>query len=173
MNQRTKAIYDSLFDSSRSLADATSAVLVKTPDLLPDYFELACFGKYPYNMRSANVIEKADDQNKGFAANIISDIIEKLNHFSHPGVRRCFLRMLIRYVPQLNDEDTGKLYDICLLYATDNRQFPAIRHNSIQVLARIGEKYPEIADEVKMALRLRLDEEHGAIKNWLKRYLEN
>ncbi len=171
MDPKTKAIFDSLFNSTRSLAEATSDLLLKRPDLLPDYLEVAFSDISPYNMRATNMIEKADEKQAGYAASLAPQIIDRLDGFVHPGQRRCFLRMLIRYVHILDEEETGKLYDICYAYAINFAQPIAVRHNSIRVLDAIGKKYPEIADDINLALKLRLDEEQEPFKNWLKKYL--
>ncbi|MPM31023.1 hypothetical protein SDC9_77576 [bioreactor metagenome] len=173
MKKKEEAIKELLFDSGRATADAAAELLLKKPELLADFAALAFSNEYPFDMRASNVIEKADELKHGFAAELIPDILERMKGFRNDGPKRQFLRMLIRYVKEMDEDYTGLLYDLCFGFSCSPGQSVAIRHNSLQVLARLCKRYPELKPEIAAALELRVNEESGPFGRWLREFVQS
>lgn len=173
MKTETDAIKELLFDSGRATADHAVDLLLQKPALLNGFSMLAFSDQYPFDMRSSNVIEKADEQCAGFAASLIPDIIQRLTKFKNDGPRRQFLRMLTRYVHEMDEDFTGILYDACYGFACDPGQPVAVRHNSVRILGELARRYPDLMTEIKMALTMRLTEETGPFGGWLKEFIQS
>lgn len=161
-----------LFDSSRSTADLASDMLLQKPERLVEFFSLACSDEYPWDMRASNVIEKADERQRGFAFSLIPEILNRLLHFKSDGPKRQFLRMIIRYVAEVDEDYTGLLYDVCFELACDPVQSVAVRHNAIQVLDGLADRYPDIANEIFQTLALRLHDEKEPFATRLRELIQ-
>jgi hypothetical protein len=170
MNEQIEVIKKMLFDSCRATADYSANVLLKKPELLQIFETMAFSDEYPFDMRASNVIEKADDLRPGFARQLIPKIIRHLTVFKNDGPRRQFLRMLSRYVDEMDENDTGLLYDVCFAFVCDKAQPVAVRHNALLVIESICRRYPDLKNEICSALRLRINEESGAFGNWVKAF---
>lgn len=173
MSEQTEAIKKLLFDSGRATADHAADILLKKPELLEGFKMLAFSDEYPFDMRASNCIEKADELQHGFAASLIPDILNRLPVFKNDGPRRQFLRMLVRYTHEINEDDTGKLYDLSFNISCDPTQAIGIRHNAIRVLEELSMRYPELKNEIIAALELRLNEESGPFGRWLKEFVDS
>ena len=171
MSAQITAIKKLLFDSCRATADHAVEILLKKPELLADFETIAFSDEYPFDMRASNVIEKADEVKHGFAQNLIPKIIQQLSVFKNDGPRRQFLRMLARYVHDIDEDYTGLLYDDCFAFACDPAQPVAVRHNALRVIAGLCERYPELENEIFSALELRIPEESGPFGMWLKAFV--
>jgi len=171
MKPVTNALKELLFDSARSTADLAVDVLLDKPELLVGFSELAFSNEYPFDMRSSNVIEKADEICPGFAGKLVPEIINHLRDFKNDGPRRQFLRMLIRYTDSMDEDLTGLLYDACYAFACDPGQPIGIRHNAIRVLNGLCRRYPELKSEIVNALEMRVSEELGPFGTWLRSFL--
>jgi hypothetical protein len=173
MKKTIEEIKKILFDSGRATADHAVGLLLARPELLQGFRQLAFSNEYPFDMRSSNVIEKADEKVPGFAASLVPDIVSNLTVFINDGPRRQFLRMLVRYTPAIDEDLTGILYDACYGFACDRSQPVAVRHNAVMVLEALAMRYPELKSEIVAALELRIHEEHGPFGPWLRAFLAN
>lgn len=171
MSEQITAIKKLLFDSGRATADHAVDILLKKPELLKGFKTLAFSDEYPFDMRASNVIEKADELKHGFAQALIPKIVQHLTSFKNDGPRRQFLRMLSRYVAELDEDYTGLLYDACFAFACDPAQPVAVRHNSLLVIEGLCLRYPELKNEIFSALKLRMNEESGPFGAWLKAFV--
>ncbi|HBG71901.1 MAG: hypothetical protein A2W93_04960 [Bacteroidetes bacterium GWF2_43_63] len=171
MKEQLDAIKKLLFDSCRATADYAVDLLLKKPELLAGFETLAFSDNYPFDMRSSNVIEKADEIKHGFAADMIPRIVQHLTLFKSDGPRRQFLRMLARYVHEIDEDYTGILYDACFEFACDPAQPVAVRHNALLVIGKLCVRYPDLKNEIYSALELRSNDEHGPFGAWLKAFL--
>lgn len=171
MNEQIVAIKKLLFDSCRATADYAVELLLKKPELLSGFETIAFSDEYPFDMRSSNVIEKADEIQHGFAAYMIPRVVQHLTLFKSDGPRRQFLRMLARYVHKIDEDFTGILYDACYAFACDSAQPVAVRHNALLVIGELCVRYPDLKNEIFAALELRANDEHGPFGVWLKAFV--
>lgn len=155
-------------DSHRATADLAVNVLLQKPALLETMFAVSCSNEYPWDMRAANVIEKADEKKPTFAANLVSEILQHLPNFKNDGPKRQYLRMLIRYSMIIDEDLAGLLYDRALIISCNPAESTGIRHNAIQVLLKLTKRFPEIQQEVFETLQLRSNEESGPFGKWLR-----
>ncbi len=171
MSEQIVAIKKLLFDSGRATANHAVDILLKKPDLLEGFETLAFSDEYPFDMRASNCIEKADELKHGFAQSLIPKIVQHLTTFKNDGPRRQFLRMLSRYIAELDEDYTGLLYDACFAFACDPAHPVAVRHNSLLVIEGLCQRYPELKNEIFAALELRMNEESGPFGEWLKAFV--
>jgi hypothetical protein len=118
--------------------------------------ELFLHDQYRVVQRSAYPLSLVADKYPELAEENVHLLVNRLyDSDTHVAVRRNVVRILqfIRIPKKLH----AKVMNFCIQYLSDPNETVAVRCFSMTVLARLAEQYPEIKNEVELAI-------HGAMK---------
>ncbi len=115
----------------------------------PEYFdesiELAIKDKQPYSWRAAWVlwscITKNDPRVKKHIPKIIDSIIHK-----EDGHQRELIKILLEM--DLNEEQEGYLFDICVSLWEQVEKKPSVRFTAFRYINKTANKYPDLSKEI-------------------------
>ncbi|MDQ8199231.1 hypothetical protein QEH56_13765 [Pelagicoccus enzymogenes] len=123
--------------------------LKEHPEDFPEAIDLAVGDRERYSWRAAwmlgNCMEKNDARVRGSLDRLIAAMPDKPDgHW----------RELMKIVEKmsLNDEQEGRLFEMAMRQWLDTEKQASVRWKAFQFIASTVEKYPEIADEVKLSL---------------------
>lgn len=131
-------------------ANEMEAYLKEHPEDFPEAVDLAVDDQVRHSWRAAwilgNCMENDDERVRSSLDRLIAAM---------PGKPDGHWRELMKIVSKmnLNDEQEGRLFDMALQQWQDPDKRSSVRWKAFQFLAAMVEKYPELADEVKLVLR--------------------
>jgi len=115
----------------------------------PEYFEeavqLGLSLTDPFNWRAVWALREAYGKGNIKLLPYLDEIIDTLPK-TKEGHQREWLKTVMAY--PLNEEQEGKMFDICLTLWEQPGKAPAIRHSAFIFLARVIKKYPELWNEL-------------------------
>ncbi len=115
----------------------------------PEYFnELICLSftrKQPYSWRAAWLLWSCMDGNDKKVRPYLEDIISNLPTLADEQKRDLFI---VLYKMNLNKEQEGKLFNICMDVWEKIGKKPSVRFNAFKLMVRIAGKHPELQNEI-------------------------
>ncbi len=112
-------------------------------------------------MRASAVIERISRKYPYLLLPYTNELIQTIPQLTYIGLKRNFLKA-IRYI-DYNDEDSGRLMNICFDAIQSTQQKPAIKVYAMDILLKIIEKYPELIVEFQIILEQHLYSEIPSI----------
>jgi hypothetical protein len=164
-------------NTSRAIADMAIAEVEKNPKLFLKAWEMAVKDEYPISMRAARVVDECAERNPELIVPFLEEMIRRLPEFKIDGVKRGFLRFLVRSKPTLNPTLRGYLAETCFEFIASAVSSIAIRYYSILVLYEISKRErsikPELLDVIEDGiLRNRFGDGSALLKLRKKLYKE-
>ena len=115
------------------------------PECFDEAIELAISNKQPYSWRSAwllwSCIEENDKRIKGHIDKIINSLKNKKD-----GHERELIKILSKM--ELNEEQEGYLFNICMTVWEKINKRPSVRHTAFMFILKIAKKHPELRNEI-------------------------
>jgi len=127
-------------------------------------------GKEPIPSRASWALEGIDAQYPKLCSPYITKFIDALPKFTHPGTRRNILKILER--KNIPVKYHGKIADLCFEYLTKNDVPVAIQVYSMQIIANLSDKYPELMQELAEILDNRMPASLPGFKARAKKILQ-
>ncbi len=125
--------------------DEMIAFMNSHPECFDEAIDLAISNKQPYAWRAAwllwSCIDKDDERIQVHIKKIIDSIAGKKD-----GHQRELIKIL--YVMELNDEQEGHLFNLCMDLWEKINKTPSVRFNALKFIIKIAEKHPELSNEV-------------------------
>ena len=162
---------DLLPESSRALADKMAVITLEKPKLKEAFLNVAFSDEYPWNMRASNVLEKADNLQKGFLYDHLSFIVNNIPNVTHDGTKRCLMKALIRYDLCADEEICGKCAEFCFNFLTSGTEAIAVKYYALLILEQIIRVYPELKHELYQTSLLYKDEINKGLKRHFNKIL--
>ncbi len=119
------------------------------PGAFEETLKLAVIDKQPYSWRASwalwSCMEKDDLRVKPYLDKIIR-VLPKVKDNQQRDL------MIILHKMELNDDQEGRLLNICIRIWEKIGKQPSVRMNAFKLIAKIAKKYPELAHEVSALL---------------------
>jgi len=162
-----------MYDSSKFLAVSTAKKLCENPQFLENAIETVFKDINQISARTTNVIEFFDFEKPEFIKPYLGKIIEKISDFKYDGQKRSFLKLLIRHINELDDEEQGTLFEKCLKFTLNYKETVAVRYYSVEILSKFAQKYPELKNEVISTIEISLAESSPAFVSAARELAKN
>jgi len=159
-----------LFDSSKFLAIKITNQLLENSKYLKTAFETVYCEIPQISSRTTYVIERYDRVRSEDIILYYDEIIENLLKIKIDGIKRSLLKIFTRRVDLLNEEQTGKLIDICFYFLNNNNQSIATKMYSMEILFYMTKKFPELKNEFVATIELGYTNATPAYKSRAKQY---
>jgi hypothetical protein len=141
-----------LSESSRSLADYTTAMVGNDPILFNKVLDLAYEQKSPVSMRAARVADLSCELHPELIRPYLVRMVRDLPDLKDMSVKRVFMHILIRHSWVEDEEAMGKLVDTLFKWLTDDDQAIAVKAYSIAILENITKILPDLRGELILVL---------------------
>lgn len=116
------------------------------PEVFEEAVELALGDRQPYCWRAAwllwSCIKENDTRLQKHIKKILSVIPAKKD-----GHQRELIKIL--YIMELDDEQEGYLFDICMTLWEQINKSPSVRYNAFRFIVKMAKKHPELSNEVQ------------------------
>ena len=157
-------------EMSRRNIDYIVHYIGNDPQLFKDLMDIVWNGSPPLPQRAAWAVSHVTDKYPELLKPYIKKIINRLEEFDHPGVRRSFVRYIAEHgIPPSTE---GKLYDICSRWLMSRDEPIAIKAHCMQIMFNIAEKESDLKNELKLMLEELITHESAGIKSRSQYLLE-
>ena len=115
------------------------------PEYYDEAIDLAIADKQPYSWRAAWLLWSCIDRNDLRIQKNIQKILENIRNKSD-GHQRELIKILLEM--QLNEEQEGYLYDLCVTLWKQTDKQPSVRYTAYRGIQKIVHKYPGLKNEL-------------------------
>ncbi|MCP4290996.1 MAG: hypothetical protein GY780_04065 [bacterium] len=119
--------------------------LTTQPEHFQEALELAISNKQPYAWRSAWLLWSVMQENDKRVRAYVDTILEVMKK-KKDGHLRELIKILS--IMELNDDQEGYLFDICMNAWESINKGPSVRYNALVFILKIAEKHPELSEEI-------------------------
>lgn len=154
-----------IIDSSRGRAHTNNlvAILRDHPEWHKDLIDIYLSNEEPHSRRIVWAIDLYTIEEPEIILPYLEKIIDLLPQFSHHALKRHSLHILSRL--PLPNSRLGSLITLCFEWLLDSVHPAAVKVYSIEILYLISLIEPDIREEIKDCIELRLNEETPGFKN--------
>lgn len=115
------------------------------PEDFEEAIRLAMTDKQPYSWRAAWLLWSCMDKNDQRIKKYIKDIINTLTTKNDDQQRELFI---ILQQMELDEEDEGLLFNICVDVWEKINKKPSVRYNAFKLIIKIAKKHPDLSHEL-------------------------
>ncbi|ALM06826.1 hypothetical protein SB49_02670 [Sediminicola sp. YIK13] len=115
------------------------------PEFYDEAIHLAIADKQPYSWRAAWLLWSCIEQNDPRVQNHIQRILDNISN-KPDGHQRELIKILLEM--DLNEEQEGYLYDLCVSLWKQTEKKPSVRFTAFKYIRKIAHKYPELNNEL-------------------------
>ena len=142
-----KTLLDQLIaHHSKENAQALAAWVGEDPDRFAEVWKEMREGKPPLPQRLAWVVDFITQEYPEQGLPFRKEAIELLQRPYHNAVHRALSKMLSKL--PIDEEEDGRLYDLCLSYIGNPRIHVAIQVHCMEIAWNIAKPYPELCQEL-------------------------
>jgi len=136
-----------------------------------DLFYLFLNSEYRINQRAAWPLSYCVIDKPGFISKHFSKLLKNLHK---PGIHDSVKRNTVRLLQHIDipKKFHGEIMDICFRYISSPDEAVAIKAFSLSILQNLCEHYPEIKNEIRLAIEERWPYETAAFRSRARKFLK-
>ena len=166
------SVADLLTDSSRANVDLATEFVGNDENRFEETLQLAVNSGYPLNMRAARVLEFSALKNPQFALKRIEFIVKTSATNSNDGVKRAFMKITERFLPNKIDEDLlGLVINNCF-DKLNGIETVSVKYYSINCLIKILKREPDLKHELLESLYYQIGRNTTAFDRYMKKKIK-
>lgn len=166
-NNDLRAIISS--EMSRNNTDYVSEIILRSPKLFPEVFNLVMLNEEPVSRRAIWALDVISESNPSLMKPYLGQLIDNLPNLMHDGLKRHALRILSRYAIPENKE--VELLGICFRFLQSDKESVAARLFAMEVLYNLSEKEKDLKYELLAVLKLLNETKSAGLKNRISKLI--
>ncbi|MGB1206410.1 MAG: hypothetical protein ACPG5B_12225 [Chitinophagales bacterium] len=131
----------------KSFKDELLEYMASYPEQFEPLIQLALSNEKRYSARAAWLLSKSMKQNDSRLKKHISEMIHHLAVVKD-GHQRTLMNIL--FMMQLNEEQEGLLFDICVKIWCKLDKIPSTRYTAMKLILQIAQKHQELYSEIEL-----------------------
>ena len=147
---------ETLFDSSKMLADYVVNKINRDEVLFKSLFEFVLENHPRYSARAAGILYKLDDKYPDLIIPYLDQLVHNLS-IPSTSILRAFLRILSRHVGQLNETQFGIVLNTSFNILMEPTSEAAHKAYSMYILFDMYKIEPQIKEELKASIEANLE----------------
>lgn len=149
--------------TGRDHADMLVEAALQNSEFFASLVKVYLSNTEPHSRKAAWVIDLCVEKDPGMISPYIGEMIRMLEKFSHDGLKRHTLRMLM-HVP-LPEEELGTLVKTCFEWLVTPSESVAVKVYSMEILYSVSQSETDLKKELADSIEWRLDEENAGFRN--------
>ncbi|PWJ39273.1 hypothetical protein [Sediminitomix flava] len=141
-------VADILFE--RIQKEAMIAFVQKNDQNFSEAIDLVLGNQYPLSWRASWILGHAMKKNDGRIRPYVDKLIDLIEPAEHDGQQRELMKLLFKM--KLDEEQEGKLFDICMNLWEKIGKTPSVRSTAFKFILDIIKKYPELKEEIAFVM---------------------
>ena len=134
-------------------------MVLEHPEMFIDLLNLALEDRSKISSRAMRVVCETSLKNPELIRPWLPAIIENLQNVKTGGVKMNMLKIFTFQPYPLEEEDQGKLVDLCFTYISSGHEKPAVKAYSLEILFQASQKEPGLIPELIARINSKLPEE--------------
>ncbi len=159
-----------MIENSRRNADLIADLVLRRTELFGELIRIYLKNEEPVSRRAAWVADVVTERQPDLLNPFIEEIVTHLRTFTHDGMKRESLKMLIH--SPLPEQNLGQLITICFDWLTSGKESVAVKMFSMEILYRISQQEPEVKKELADSIEWRMQEEAPGFRAHGKKLLK-
>jgi len=160
-----------MYESSKFLGHKIANQLLENPQYLEAAFETIEKQIPQISNRTTYVLQIYDNERPEDIIPYYDRILKNIEQLEVEGIKRSFLKIFTRRYNLLNEEQDGKLIDLCFKFLNSSSESIASKMYSMEILFYMTQKYPELRNELISTIEFGFSEGSPAYKSRAKQYL--
>jgi len=153
-----------LLEMSRRNTVLVADLIFQKPALAEELFLVFLRNEEPVSRRAAWVLDIVTEKHPELIGSHPDEIIGMLPVFTHDGLKRHALHMLVRS-PLPNGDKLGELMTLCFDWLVSPKEAVAAKVYCMELLYRMTQVEPDLKKELADSIEWRLNEETPGFKN--------
>jgi hypothetical protein len=149
--------------TGRDHADMLVEAALQNRDFFNSLVTVYLANTEPHSRKAAWAVDLCVEKEPGLIHPWIGEMIQMLEKFSHDGLKRHTLRMLM-HVP-LPEEELGTLVKMCFEWLVTPSASVSVKVLSMEILYRVSQSEPDLKKELADSIEWRLEEENAGFRN--------
>jgi hypothetical protein len=149
--------------TGRDHADMLVEAAMQNRDFFNSLVKVYLSNTEPHSRKAAWAIDLCVEKDPELISPWTGEMIRMLEKFSHDGLKRHTLRMLM-HVP-LPQENLGTLVKICFEWLVTASESVSVKVYSMELLYRVSQQEPDLKKELADSIEWRLEEENAGFRN--------
>jgi hypothetical protein len=159
-----------MVESSRRNTDLVADLVLKKPELFDQLFNVLIKDDGTVSWKAAWVADVVSEKRPDLLDPYVEAIVKKLGTFTHDGIKRETLRMLVR--SSLPKDQLGRLISLCFEWITSGKEAVAVKRFSMELLYRISHDEPDLKKELADSIEWRMQEETPGFRSYGRKLLK-
>ncbi len=139
-----------LQEHSRPNTNLIAKAIGNNPAEFKKIIELIYKAKAPIPHRASWLLSAVNEQHPELLRPYLSKFVDTIERFQVDGVKRNMINVLASH--QIPEKIQGKAVDVCFRLLLSPSETVVVKTQAMQVLANISEEYPELKQELKIAI---------------------
>ena len=139
-----------LQEHSRPNTNLIAKAIGNNPAEFKKIIELIYKAKAPIPHRASWLLSAVNEQHPELLRTYLSKFVDTIERFQVDGVKRNMINVLASH--QIPEKIQGKAVDVCFRLLLSPSETVVVKTQAMQVLANISEEYPELKQELKIAI---------------------
>lgn len=139
-----------LLEHSRPNTNLIAKAIGNNAAELKKIVELIYKAKAPIPHRASWLLSAVNEQHPELLRPYLSKFVDTIESFQVDGVKRNMINVLASH--QIPEKIQGKAVDVCFRLLLSPSETVVVKTQAMQVLANISEEYPELKQELKIAI---------------------
>ncbi|HRG38714.1 MAG TPA: hypothetical protein PK289_09295 [Bacteroidia bacterium] len=139
-----------LQEHSRPNTNLIAKAIGNNPAEFKKIIELIYKAKAPIPHRASWLLSAVNEQHPELLRTYLSKFVDTIESFQVDGVKRNMINVLASH--QIPEKIQGKAVDVCFRLLLSPSETVVVKTQAMQVLANISEEYPELKQELKIAI---------------------
>ncbi len=158
-----------MVETSRRNTDLVAGIILQDPGLFAELMQIYLRNEDPVSRRAVWVADTVAERMPELLVPYLDTIVDRLPAFTHDGMKRVSLRMLVR--SPLPESSIGTLINLCFDWLISPKEAVAQKMYSMQILYRIAQIEPDLRKELADSIEWRMDEETPGFRSQGKKIL--
>ena len=155
----------------RNTADEAATFILANPEYLNQILQLSFSNNRVMAMRASRVVLLIYYQQPGLLKSYLHDMLCQLCESKNGSTIRNFLNLFRYETDNLDEEQLGKLINLCFPLLESPSSEIAHRSLSMEVLYKVSQRIPDFKDELKALIELHYEEGTPAFKSTARKIL--
>lgn len=151
-------------DAKKQIIDSAAEIAGTDKTCFDELMRISLYENYPLNMRAIRVVEICTLKKHDLFLPYLTKSVMSFPEMKIGGLKRIFPKIFTLFVDKMTEEEISVLIDTCFKQILDKNEEPAVRANSMTLMAKTAEIIPEIKIELQSVLEYIIDESPASIK---------
>lgn len=151
-------------NAKKQIIDAAAEIAGTDENSFSELMRITFHEKYPLNSRAIRVVEICTSKKPELFLPYLEKSVNLYPELKIGGLKRIFPKIFVPFVHIIPEDSLSILIDCCFKQILDKNEEPAVRVNSMELMAQTAKVIPDIRPELESVIKFIYSEAPVSIK---------